>query len=179
MDYFMKNKILIGTIVVLVAINLVTLVTLWTLPGKQTLPPFGSPPGLGPQEFIERELRFSDEQKKEFAQLRNEHQQAARNILEQLRKAKTDLFALVRVPDLPENILEEKQREIGRLQSELDMTTFRHFQKIRSMCTEQQRTRFDVVMDEMLRLLGAPPASFQGGEGRPDFGGPPLQDPPR
>jgi periplasmic protein CpxP/Spy len=177
MDYFSKNKILISSIVVLAALNIATLATLWWFAGRQNdLPQIAGRSGLRAHEFLVRELRLTDEQQLRYKQMREEHAATTRQLLEQLRNQKKDFFELVRNNNLDEAEIVRKSNAIAQLQSEIDRATLHHFQQIRMMCTEHQRLKFDSVMNEVLRMLGAPPPP-RGQQGPPDL--PPHDMPPQ
>ncbi len=172
MDYFGKNKVLLGIIAVLIVIDLVTLGTLWWMVDRQTdVPP---KPDVSPKEFIAKELQFSPEQQKQFDQLVLSHQRTSREILEQLRNAKRDFFALVQRPSVSDSLVTAKAREIGRHESELGLVTLRHFQEIKGICAEQQSAKFDRIMQQVLQELSLP-HPLQDGRGvpPPGMGGPP------
>jgi periplasmic protein CpxP/Spy len=180
MDYFSKNKLFISTIVVLVALNIATLATLWWIAGRDgAVPRVAGQPGPRAHEFLERELRLTDEQRARYEKLREAHAQTTRSLLEQLRIEKKALFDLVHADTVDDAEVERKAHAAAELQAAIDVATFRHFQDIRMMCTEQQRRTFDGVMNEVLRMLGAPPPPPMQGQNPPPGFPPPEMPPPR
>lgn len=131
--------------------------------------------GETPARFLERELNFTEEQKKRFRLLREDHHASVQGVRDSVRQMKKQFFAHLGEPMTDDDIA-NKTSEIARQMALVDKITFQHFRQVRQMCTPAQQQKFDSIIDEMLRRLAA------GAEGRggppPDGGPPPHEHPP-
>lgn len=174
MDYLMKTRILIGTIIVLIIINITMITFVFFSPhiGKETL----AREGRGPSAalFLEKELGFSEEQKHEFAKLRRDDLRKTQIISQELKKIKGSFFELMKEDTTNRATLMEYLAAIGQKESDLNMVTFEHFKNVRAICNSEQRQKFDAIIQEALRMLPPPdrPPQDDGGP----RGGPPPRD---
>lgn len=184
MNYFSKNRIWGLAVLLLVLVNIATLVTFWIMKGTN---PFNQE---GPRkevvDFIVTELKLDSSQKKQFIFLKEEHQQQIRTIKDSIRKAKDDLFGLLKDPNASEESIASASKITAALEAEIDQVTFRHFQKLRKICSPEQQKKFDEIIDRVVHSIGSgqpggrppgPPPNGAGQiDGRPD--GPPPGGPP-
>ncbi|MBK7306323.1 MAG: hypothetical protein IPI88_04325 [Chitinophagaceae bacterium] len=66
--------------------------------------------------------------------------------------------------NISDSIVESFSKKIGNLEEQRDVFTFRHFQKLRAICTNEQKIRFDSIIQQALRQMGPPRGP------RPEFG---------
>ena len=173
MNYFDKNKTLSAAVVILLIINLAILGLLWfdrspkTTPERMPsmdgkLPPDRLPPEGGPKEFLIRELKLNDKQIQDYGKLVEEHQSDMRRLREKIRKEKTQLWDNISKPDNDTGKSEFIASEIANDQKQIELVTFRHFQKVRELCDDTQKKKFDEVIKEALNMMGPnnpPPGS--------------------
>lgn len=183
MNYFSKNRFWGLAVLLLVLVNIATLVTFWILKGSNPFKQDG--PRKEVVDFIVRELKLDSLQKKQFILLKEEHQQQIRTIKDSIRKAKDDLFGLLKDPNSSEESIVSASKITAALEAEIDLVTFRHFQKLRKICTPEQQKKFDEIIDRVVHSIGSgqpggrppgpPPNGGGPNEGRPD-GPPPGED---
>jgi Spy/CpxP family protein refolding chaperone len=183
MNYFAKNKVFTIALAILLIANIATIIVFWTM--KATPPP---PPNLPqqpapPASFLTKELNFTSAQQKQFEQLRNEHQQQVRSIRDSIRVAKDLFFGLMNNDKVSDEDLQDAAAKAGNYQQQLDIITFKHFQKVKAICTPTQEQHFDKIIQQVIRQIaprpdrdgrrpGPPPGGQEPGE--PDeHGGPP------
>ena len=166
MNYFDRNKILSAAVVLLLLINLGILGLLWFDRSQKITPPDrvppvdrmrspeGMPPDRGPKEFLIKELNFDDKQKKDYEKLVEEHQTAMRRIREKLRKEKDEFWDIFSKTGNDTVAAEKIASEIGADQKEIELVTYRHFQKVRELCNDDQKKKFDEVIKEALKMMG-------------------------
>jgi Spy/CpxP family protein refolding chaperone len=188
MNNIVKGKFWGIVIVLLLLANLGTLIAFWVKREKHAEHREAMQGRGGPYEFLTKELALDSTQKLTFQKLRDEHQQGSREMKESIRDAKDALFALLQQPNVDQNALQQALKAIGDKEMALDSFTFQHFRKVREVCNEEQKKKFDVVIKQALatgaRGDGSPPQGRQGqpppdgmrppppdGEGRPE--GPP------
>lgn len=164
MNYFDKNKILTAAVILLLVINIGILGLLWfdRKPGHDKRipplenhhPPEGGTSNAGPKDFIINELELSKDQISEYENLIEEHQSDMKKIREKIREKKEDLWNSF---EKNSNDTAEAKRlasEIGADQNETELITYRHFQKVKNICTEEQKKKLDKIIKEALRMMG-------------------------
>ena len=170
MNNFTNNRWVPVITLLLLTANIVTLALLWTnnKPAKEHP---GQPPGQA-FEFITRELKLDPAQQDAYAKLRDEHQAGVRPLQDSIRKAKDKFFALLQEENVSDTLVQEYSKRIGELEQQRDVITFRHFQKLRSICNKAQQEKFDSIIQEVLRKMGRPgrppgppPPGMEHGEG--------------
>lgn len=152
MEISKKSILLIVIIGILILLNVASLTTLWVWKFRAPFPfPFPmneklpSPKG---RLIFEKELNFSKQQLDAVDKLREEHFAGVQKIMDDIRKNKDELFALLKNPDsLKVNDLTGK---IGNDQKEMERAIFNHFQKIRNLCDEKQKAKFDEIFKEII-----------------------------
>jgi periplasmic protein CpxP/Spy len=163
-----NNRWLTVITLLLLTANIVTLALLWTnKKGNDE----GRPPMRQGQafEFLTHELKLDSAQQETYRKLRDEHRDGQRPIQDSIRKAKDEFFALLREPNVPDSMIKMYSRRAVDAQQRLDEFTFRHFQKLRAICNDEQKKRFDEIIQDALRMM-APPRRHgppPPGEGHP------------
>ena len=158
-----KTKFLTIAVIILLLLNAVTLFIVFHdhLDQKKHEEPRRDE---GPANYIVDQLRLDAAQQKQFADLRHEHQDFARKHHEEEKELHEAYFNLLKT-DQPDKA---KVDSIAALMSnnhkELEQFTFEHFQKLRSICRDDQKKLFDETIDDIAKMIG-------GGPPRP--GGPP------
>jgi len=166
----------------LITANIVSLVYLWTSRKEHPRDEAMMPGPKGPAfEFLSRELKLDSNQRSQYAKLRDEHQAVSRPIADSIRKMKDAFFALLGQENTPDSVVTAKSRQIGSLEEQLDLVTFRHFQQVRRICNATQQKKFDELIREVLNRMapkrqGPPPPRHEGGH--PGMPPPPGEEGP-
>ena len=185
-----KTKILSIAVILLLILNFGILAFLWlgrphtpqgipgNPPGKQDMNDRMPPPGRmegGPKEFLTHELSFTDKQKQDYEKLIDEHQNDIKKIREQTKKDKDDFWDNLSKKDPDVNSSASKLAED---QKQLELATFKHFQKVRELCTDEQKKKFDKVINEALRMMApqGPPPPRPGRGPKGEMPEPPVKD---
>jgi Spy/CpxP family protein refolding chaperone len=161
-----NTKFLKVVIMLLLLINISTIAFMW----------FNRPqPKDNIGDFFAKELHFTDKQKEQFNVLRDEHRQQ-RQSLKALDKEKHDAyFDLLKNATVDSLAIKNAISELLKIKEKEELGTFSHFQKVRAICDETQKEKFDKIIGEAARMMAPrPPRAGQ----RPPRGedGPP---PPR
>ncbi|MHA8050499.1 hypothetical protein V7S79_05245 [Aquirufa sp. ROCK-SH2] len=116
----------------------------------------------GPQlkEVIADELNFDEQQRNKFEVFVKEHQDKSAQIRRKIEKAKITYYQL----NSPESIKIAHLMDLTNAYGELDQLNFKHFQDIRSICSKEQSTKFDVLMQ---RIISSGSFGFSGKKPRP------------
>lgn len=162
-----RDTFLITAVIILFVFNLLTLA--YVLFGlKRNVPQF--PPGPQPVLSAEDKLQLNPEQRMQFEGLKQEH----RKEMEKLQNISKDLhdkyLDQLKSDDIDTSKRNGLLQEIADNQKEMDKVTFSHFEKLRGICTPEQKKLFNLFIDEIARSLRPP-------EGPPE-GRPPHSPPP-
>lgn len=117
-------------------------------------------------ELISKKLSFTSEQKEQLKALDSEHREKMSRLQPALNQKRRQLFDLVKKDGDQTEEVQKVSSEMGRIVSELEYTNFHFFSSIRSLCTEEQKTGFDVILKEIGNRRGAGPPQGQGPDGR-------------
>ena len=185
-----NNRWLTIISIVLLVANAVTLTLLWTREKRhrEDAPHIQVPPTPGGQgfEFITKELQLTPQQQDAYKILREVHQAAQRVLQDSIRKSKDVFFEQLPDSNLTDAVLKTQSDKGLAFQQQLELLTFRHFQKLRKICSPEQQKKFDEIIDKVVHSIGSgqpggrpqgpPPNGAGPNEGRPDGplpGGPP------
>jgi len=172
MNNLANNRWLSVLILVLLTANIVTLALLWTQNKNDKGPGQLPQPGGQVFEFLTNELKLDAGQQEAYKKLREEHQAGIKNIRDDQRKAKEALFELLKQPNVPDSVIHAYSSRAAAPDQQLDEFTFRHFQKLRAICSAGQQKKFDEIIQDALRRMAppkhmGPPPGRGGGDGPP------------
>ena len=151
----MKNssaKILTIAVILLLLVNIAMVVLM--LKWRNNHRPHGFGGKGGPMEMMVKELNMTDQQQKEFQQLRDEHFKTIRPLFDSVRAAKTAFFNLVKEPNVSDSILNAYSQRIAERQSVIDKLTFAHFRRVRTLFSGDQQKKFDEFVQKMMQRVG-------------------------
>ncbi|NOT76159.1 MAG: periplasmic heavy metal sensor [Cyclobacteriaceae bacterium] len=159
MNYIDKSRFMVFMIVALVLLNLGTLGVVF-----MNRPPHGGPgPGRspeGPGMLLMDKVGFTEEQRAAYRLLMDEHRNLMHSSEDSIRFYKEQLFSYL--PASNSTSAELSAVAISRLQKKIEMTTFDHFVKVRALCTPDQATKFDAIIQEVLKMMAPPKGPGQG-----------------
>lgn len=159
---------LLTLVILLLLANAATLAFFWLDRSKKPMQQEG-----GPKEFLVKELTLSTAQQQQYEELVKQHRQAVDAIRQQVKAAKDNLFALVKVTEASDSTKQAAASDVSKLTEKIDLLTLNHFQQVRKICTPEQQQKFDQLIGEITRMMAAPHPGM-----RPE-GPPPGQEPPR
>ncbi len=143
------NRILSIAVVLLLITN-IALVTMMMM-GKNK----GGKRGPGnrnePSQMMVKELNMTEQQQKDFKQLKEEHFKNTRPLFDSLRAAKTAFFDFVKEENVSDSVLNSYSLQIAERQTALDKITFAHFKKVRGLFTPEQQPKFDAFIQKMMQ----------------------------
>jgi protein CpxP len=132
----------LAVVVALLALNSATLVFIWLQrPPRAAL---DNRQARDPGEVLSRHLGFSQEQQQQFETLRTAHHDKMITYGDSLKGLKDSLFTLL----LNRDSVHAGQlfSDIGILHQKVERVTFDHFQQVRSICTDEQRQKYDLMI---------------------------------
>ena len=146
MKNILNNKIVAWLIGVLILANIATLTFFWVghLINQRN---------NSPKEFLAKKLNFSSNQKNAYFKLAKEHNESAQTIREQIKLEKETLFQLLKSENINDSIRNEMAFRVSKSIQSLDILTFEHFRKVRTICNEEQKPKFDEIIQKMVTAV--------------------------
>ena len=134
----MSKKTLTIGLITMVVINVVLIILLiWQSAGHD-------PRHRHPSGMLVKQLDFSEDQIKQFDQLRSTHFSRVDPKMERIGNLKR---ALMNAPDSTE--ARKLTKEIGDLEGQIDYLTYEHFTRVREMCSPEQKEKMDEIKRRM------------------------------
>ncbi|HOP04852.1 MAG TPA: periplasmic heavy metal sensor [Tenuifilaceae bacterium] len=139
-----RNRILVGIVVLLAAINVAILLTIGFNYArvKRDVRPDIRPETrdeLQRTKFLSRELNLTPEQHAEFHSLRDEYVESISDIREQIRSTYQQTMMELANDEPNEDILDSLSNEIARLHKENHQITIDHFKRVKNVCSGDQQ----------------------------------------
>ena len=138
-----RSKILIFIIAVLLIANIAMLLLYKKSEDEKRANAEKNRFGLSP--MVKDQLKFTEQQMKDFEQIKSKHKESVRPYFDSLRTAKTELYKLLDNPSLTDSSVLLHSSNIGKNQGEIDRRFFIYFQNVRNLCTPEQRIGFDTL----------------------------------
>jgi periplasmic protein CpxP/Spy len=185
MDQVLKNRMWGFIVGILVVANIATLAGFWYLKlhsDKGSEQPRGQ---YNTKQFIIARLGLNTAQQQAYDKLVQQHRENVGMVQEELRNAKDGFFNSIAHPETPQARIDTLTSTIAKAEKKLDLLTYEHFKKVRALCNDQQKLRFDNIIKQVMRMMGPaggrpqgppPPQQGQGGDFPPPPGdgqGPP------
>ena len=149
MKSLIKNKITSWIIAILIIANIATLLYFWV--GH-----FRNQKMNSPREFLAKKLNFSDNQKSIYFNLAKEHNQSANKIRAQIKIDKDNFFKLLQSDQISDSVRNNEALKVSLSIQSLDILTFEHFKKVRAICSEEQKLKFDELIQKMVNSVNSP-----------------------
>ncbi len=156
MKNFTNNPWLSVVTLLLLTANMVTLALLWTHKGTERGDRNPPPPPGQVFEFVTNELKLDSTQQEAYKKLRDEHQAGQKPLQDSIRNAKDAFFALLQQGNVPDSMMQAYSKKAGEAEQQLDVLTFKHFQKLRALCNAEQQKKFDTIIQDVLRRMAPP-----------------------
>ena len=152
MNNVIKNKFLTWLVVTLLVANAGTILFFWINRPEKMQGAKGSP-----REFLVHQLELDSSQLDAFQELIEAHQASARSLKNEIRSAKENLFQLLKQPVIPEPEKMKAVQAVTLKIQALELLNLEHFQKLRALCNDKQKKKFDGLLDQLAGLMAAPP----------------------
>jgi Spy/CpxP family protein refolding chaperone len=147
----MKNpttRILTIAVVLLLLANIALVI--FMVKGKRHSPPKRSGRGE-PSEIMVKELGMTEQQQKDYKELKEEHFKNVRPLFDSVRAAKTAFFGLVKEANISDSLIDAYNKRVIDQQVKLDKLTFEHFRRVRNLFTAEQQPKFDSFIVKMMQ----------------------------
>ena len=115
--------------------------------------------------ILEKEVGFNEDQMGSYNRLREQHWNKMKPFFNEMRTAKDSFYQQLYRSSVPDSVISTYGDAIGRKQKDVDMQIFRHFQQVRGLCTDEQRPRFDSLINQVIRKMSGPYRKDRGERG--------------
>jgi len=164
-DYIRNNKTLVVIILILLLSNGTLLFFL--MKGKNN-PGSKGPEGQtnngksgGMRAYMNRILKdsigFDEAQLKMYDSMGNTHKEVMKPLFMTIQARKDSFYKLLMEPEAGDTIRKSYLDKIAGDQRNIDESIYRHFSELRKICKPDQTTRFDTVMQGMIKRMIAGP----------------------
>lgn len=177
MNFFTKTRVLYALIAILFLLNVGTLATIWiwkTTAGGPPPPPFMNEKKADRNVLIEQ-LNLSDEQIKKFEESKLSTREKVRNLNDEMRSLKDEYFGNISNNVQDSAMIKSLLEKISEKQKQLESETYNHFRRLRSICDDKQKEKYDKIVMDLIRMR-PPPGDAPPGE--PPDGTPPDRERP-
>ncbi len=141
------NKILTIAVVVLLLLNVVLVVFLVRARNHHE----GKRSERGSAfEMLAKEVNLTDQQKKDFEELKEAHFKMIRPLFDSIKAAKAAYFGLIKESQVSDSLMDVYGKRITDLQADADKMTFAHFQRVRKLFHGDQQKKFDEFVQKMV-----------------------------
>lgn len=158
MDILLKNKFLIIVVAALVLINGALLSSFWyfhELQGKGK-PAKEKRVEINTIEFFRHELSFDKEQSDSLEKLFERYNSKVFAMKEEIRNMHNQINSRV-LNNTSSEVIKSEFDSLGTKKAELDRVSYEFFIKLRSMCSNAQRQKFDELFRDIIRIINKPP----------------------
>ena len=104
-----------------------------------------------PVQMMSKELGMTEQQKKDYEQLRETHFNSMRPLFDSVRLAKSTFFGLVKDSTATDSMMVQYSERIASMQQKIDQLTFAHFRRVRNLFSGEQQKKFDTLVLKMMQ----------------------------
>ena len=108
--------------------------------------------------YLVHEINMTEDQQNQYKKLRDEHHESMERLQEKSREMHNAFFKLLQNPSSDSMQVKLMCDSITGNQLKIEMLTFDHFKKVRTLCTPQQQKKFDEIIQETLKRMAPKPA---------------------
>ncbi|MFN8285658.1 MAG: periplasmic heavy metal sensor [Chitinophagales bacterium] len=146
--------------VIIIALLLLNFGTLGFLFLNKPHPPGHFPPGPqggpGVGEMLMQNLSFSTQQREDFEKLRFEHRSSINKLDEQNNQLLVAYLQLLQAENINTSSKDSLEKEMARIQIQKADVTINHFQKVKALCSPEQKKKFDEIIPDLIQVIAAP-----------------------
>jgi hypothetical protein len=153
MNYFNNTKWWAIAVILLIVLNTATLTIFWIeRKSNNHLSPKHENKGAAASYLI-KELAFDSMQQLQYNQLIQEHRQRTRQIRREVRNAKDAFFELLIDSSITDDIVRTAALRVSNIEQQLDILTYNHFKKVRTICNTEQKKKFDSIIKNAVQMM--------------------------
>ena len=156
MSYLRNNKLLLLIIGVLLVANIALLylfVSNKPEKGGHREPPTPEERRAFAIKKVKDEVGFNDQQANVYDSLRENQFRNMKPLFQDVTRSKEDFFSLIYKEGVSDSAINAYAAKIGEKQMALDLSTFRYFQSIKVLCTEEQKPKMDSFITQIVKRI--------------------------
>lgn len=142
-----REKFLSLAVVVLLLLNIGTIGFLFFQNSHR--PPYP----VRMEKLIPESLGFDNAQVEKFDALRNEHHSQMIVLDEQNKQAMVSYLSLLKADSVKFAEKDSLEKIISGIQQQRAAVTIAHFEKLKAVCTPEQKEKFNVLIPELIRVM--------------------------
>jgi Spy/CpxP family protein refolding chaperone len=155
MSYLRNNKLLLLIIGVLLVANF-ALLYLFVFNKPES--PHRNPPTPDERHAmaikkVKEEVGFNDQQANVYDSLRDNQFKNMKPLFQDVTRSKEEFFSLIYKEGVSDSAINAYASKIGEKQMALDLSTFRYFQSIKALCTEEQKPKMDSFITQIVKRI--------------------------
>jgi len=108
-------------------------------------------------EFLSEELNFSSEQRAQVMKLHEENREQIEEIQAEDRKLHDHYFNYLNQNNPDSAVVDSMATLMSHKRKQIEIQTFYHFSMVRTICTEEQKAKFDRIINDALRMMAPRP----------------------
>lgn len=108
----------------------------------------------GVAEMLQEDVGFTDDQIAKYKTLKEKQKETIKPMFDDMRRAKDSLFRLLSYPETSDSLVSKAADIIAQRQKALDLQTFHHFKRVRTLCTPEQHAKYDSLVIKMFSKMG-------------------------
>ena len=159
-----RNKIYVSLIGLLLLSNL-ALVAFFVMNKPEKREVRREHPGSYMKDALKNDVGFTEQQMAEFDKMADQHRQQMRPLFEDIGKTKESFYKMLSQPQTADTVLNQAASQIGDKQKAIDIKIFTHLQNIRQLCTPEQQSAFDSLIQRVVHRMIFP---MRRGDSRKD-----------
>lgn len=155
MSYIKNNKVLVFIIAILLLSNIASLYFLTrtrkTCKGTEQKKEQKKSFRDQMAEKLKNEVDFTEAQLHTYDSMSEKHKDAMKPLFENLTNAKDSLYKLLMQTQPSDSAIAYYLSMIGERQQRVDQRVFNHFYKLKQICTEEQKPKYDTVVQRVIK----------------------------
>ena len=168
MNYFRNQKLLVFSVIILVAINLISLGSFWFYSQKFHHPPHFEGRKDIMQKFLVRELGLSKEQEDKLIRDEKEFLPKLEIAFEKMHQGKIELYGKIFETTKDSTKVDSLFRNIANYHAEIEKLLYFHFSEIKNICDPVQQEKLKNIQSRFLNFMdGSIKQHRQGNSGLP------------
>jgi periplasmic protein CpxP/Spy len=101
-------------------------------------------------EYMKKEVGFNEEQTRQFQVLHERNRDSLKLIGDSIRASKNALYKLMNQPaGTNDSAVQAGVQRISYHQQQMELSMFRHFQRVRAICDPAQQVKLDTLVNRM------------------------------
>lgn len=121
--------------------------------------PLRKPPRMdregNPGNYLTEKLKFTEQQKTEFDKLREAHHDSVKSLKERGKELREKFYDGLK-SNTENKITDSLSLMIAENQKQIELVTYQHFKDVKQLCTDEQKTIFNNIIQDVIEQMGRP-----------------------